>query len=151
MVENGVAAANGLLLDTEFMSVLGSGEIDLGAGTLDLTFSPRPKETRLLDLAIPVHLGGTFADPTFRPTPGGVTKKVATTLGALVNPLVLLVPVIESVRTDKNPCVEALAREAAEVDPNAEKDTGIVEGVVEGVVGGLKGLGRTLRRLGGEE
>ena len=80
---------------------------------------------------------------------------MATTLGALVNPLILLVPVIESVRTDKNPCVEALARAAAEVDPNAEKDTGIVEGVVEGVVGGvvggLKGLGRTLRRLGGEE
>ena len=159
VVENGVAAANGLLLDTEFMSVLGSGEIDLGAGTLDLTFSPRPKETRLLDLAIPVHLGGTFAEPTFLPTPGGVTKKVATTLGALVNPLVLLVPVIEGVRADKNPCVEALARAAADVDPNAEKDTGIVEGVVEGVVSGvegvvggvLKGIGGVLKRLGGEE
>ena len=151
VVENGVAAANGLLLDTEFMSVLGDGEIDLGAGTLDLTFSPRPKETRLLDLAIPVHLGGTFDEPTFLPTPGGVTKKVLTTLGALVNPLVLLVPVIESARSDKNPCVEALANAAAEVDPNAEKDPGVVGGVVEGVGGVLKGLGRTLKRLGGEE
>ena len=159
VVENGVATANGLLLDTEFMSVLGRGEIDLGAETFDLTFSPRPKETRILDLAIPVHLGGTFDAPTFLPTPGGVTKKVATTLGALVNPLVLLVPVIESATSDRNPCVEALASAAAEVDPNAEKDVGGVGGTVEGVVDGvegavggvLKGLGRTLKRLGGEE
>ncbi len=100
-IDRGVAATEGLLFDTELMSVSGNGNIDLGQERFDMVFAPRPKEPRLLDLALPVHLRGTLRDPVFEPTATGIGKKVLTTLGVLVNPLVLLVPVIEGATADK--------------------------------------------------
>ncbi len=135
-VEGGVASTEALLLDTQRMSLLGRGSLDLGKETFDMILTPRPKELRLLDLAVPVHLGGTFRDPTIEPTPAGLGKKVLTTLGALVNPLVLLVPVIEAVTAERNPCVAAMAG-----DPAQESET---QGGAVGDV--IRGIGRTIDR-----
>ena len=149
-VAQGVATSRALLLDAEFLSVSGRGSVDLGAETLNMTLTPRPKEVRLLDLAVPIAVTGPIADPKFAPTTAGTAKKVATTLGILVNPLVLLVPVIEGVTAEKNPCVAAI--EQAESNQPAENQDGAVGGVIRGIGEGIEGVGRGIGRiLGGNK
>ncbi len=139
-VEAGVANTRAMLLDAEFLSVAGRGTIDLGKELLDLTLTPRPKEVRLLDLAVPVSVTGPLNAPSALPTAGGTAKKVVTTLGIFVNPLVLLVPVIEGVTAEKNPCLAALERaKSGESQP-----TGAVEGAIRGV-------GRSIGRILGND
>lgn len=136
-IDEGIATSRAMLLDAEFLSIAGKGTIDLGEETLDLTLTPRPKEVRLLDLAVPISVTGPLHAPTALPTAGGTAKKVVTTLGIFVNPLVLLVPVIEGVTADKNPCLVAIEKaESGETQP-----TGPVEGVIRGVG---RGIGRLL-------
>lgn len=136
-VSEGVADARALLLDAEFLSVAGKGTIDLGEETLNLTLTPRPKEVRLLDLAVPVAVTGPINAPSALPTAGGTAKKVVTTLGIFVNPLVLLVPVIEGVTADKNPCLAALEQ----AESGDAKPAGAVDGAIRGVG---RGIGRIL-------
>ena len=136
-VSEGVADTRALLLDAEFLSVAGKGTIDLGEETLNLTLTPRPKEVRLLDLAVPVAVTGPINAPSALPTAGGTAKKVVTTLGIFVNPLVLLVPVIEGVTADKNPCLAALEQ----AESGDTKPAGAVGGAIRGVG---RGIGRIL-------
>jgi len=132
-IKEGVANASAMLLDTEFLSISGKGSIDLSEETLNLTLTPRPKEVRLLDLAVPVAVTGPINSPSAVPTAGGTAKKVVTTLGIFVNPLVLLVPVIEGVTAEKNPCLAALEQ----AEPGATKTTGAVGGAIRGVGRGI--------------
>lgn len=150
-VKDGVATSRALLIDAEFLSVAGRGAVDLGRETLDLTLTPRPKEVRLLDVAVPVSVTGPIRTPTVLPTAGGTAKKVATTLGIFVNPLVLLVPVIEGVAAEKNPCVAAIER-ANSGEPAKEQD-GVVGGVIRGIGEGVGDVGRGIGRIfgGGSE
>jgi uncharacterized protein involved in outer membrane biogenesis len=149
-VAKGVATSRALLLDAEYLSVSGRGSVDLGAETLNMTLTPRPKEVRLLDLAVPIAVTGPIGDPKFAPTTAGTAKKVATTLGILVNPLVLLVPVIEGVTAEKNPCLAAI--EQAESNQPAENQDGAVGGVIRGIGEGIEGVGRGIGRiLGGNK
>jgi AsmA family protein len=136
-VNEGVADARTMLLDAEFLSVAGKGTIDLGEETLNLTLTPRPKEVRLLDLAVPVAVTGPINAPNALPTAGGTAKKVVTTLGIFVNPLVLLVPVIEGVTADKNPCLAAVEQ----AESGESKPGGAVGGAIRGVG---RGIGRIL-------
>ncbi|NQV80853.1 MAG: AsmA family protein [Alphaproteobacteria bacterium] len=150
-VKQGVATSRALLLDAEFISIAGKGSIDLGRETLNLTLTPRPKEVRLLDLAVPVAVTGPFAKPKVVPTAGGTAKKVATTLGIFVNPLVLLVPVIEGVTAEKNPCLAAIER--ADSGDVSDGQNGAVGGVIRGIGEGIGGVGRGIGRVlgGGKE
>ncbi len=136
-IDAGIATSRAMLLDAEFLSIAGKGTIDLGDEMFNLTLTPRPKEVRLLDLAVPVSVTGPLHAPTALPTAGGTAKKVVTTLGIFVNPLVLLVPVIEGVTADKNPCLVAIEK----AESGEAQSTGPVEGVIRGVG---KGIGRLL-------
>lgn len=146
-VKDGVATSRAFLVDAEFLSVAGRGAVDLGRETLDLTLTPRPKEVRLLDVAVPVSVTGPIRTPTVLPTAGGTAKKVATTLGIFVNPLVLLVPVIEGVAAEKNPCVAAIER-ANSGEPDKDQN-GVVGGVIRGIGEGVGDVGRGLGRIFG--
>ena len=126
------------------MSVVGEGRIDLGTETIDMILRPRPKEPRLLDLAVPVHLTGPLRKPVSALTPTGVSRKLATTLGVLINPLLILVPIIEGAAADRNPCVSALVNvgNGAPGQAGAQAAPGIAER--------LRGIARSVdRALGG--
>ncbi len=150
-VDKGVARSTALLLDAQYLSISGQGSVNLGDETLDLTLTPRPKEVRLLDLAVPVSVKGPIADPSIAPTTAGTAKKVVTTLGALVNPLVLLVPVIEGVSAEKNPCLEALERAANGKPAQQPQEGGAVGGVIRGIGEGIEGVGRGIGRILGTD
>ena len=63
-VQDGVMTTRALVLETSDSTVTGSGTIDLGQETLDLTLLAHPKDASVLTASTPVTLTGTFRDPT---------------------------------------------------------------------------------------
>jgi AsmA family protein len=80
-IAKGVATAKTLAMDTNGATIHGSGKINLGSEKLDMKLDPAAKQTNLVQLAIPVNVGGTLASPSVTPDPAGLVKGAT---GALV-------------------------------------------------------------------
>ncbi|MGY1408636.1 AsmA family protein [Luteimonas sp. A611] len=91
-VKQGVMDSRALAFDTTDTIIVGEGQIDLGEETLDLELRPRPKDRSILALRSPLHVGGTFADPSFRPDMArlGLRGAIALALGSIAPPAALL-------------------------------------------------------------
>jgi uncharacterized protein involved in outer membrane biogenesis len=91
-VESGTMQARALAFDTSDTIIVGQGQVDLAGETLDLELRPRPKDRSILALRSPLHLGGTFANPSFRPDFArlGLRGAVALALGSIAPPAALL-------------------------------------------------------------
>ena len=91
-VQDGVMDSRALAFDTTDTIIVGQGQIDLGEETLDIELRPRPKDRSILALRSPLYLGGTFADPSFRPDFArlGLRGAVALALGSIAPPAALL-------------------------------------------------------------
>ena len=91
-VKRGVMDSRALAVDTRDTIIVGQGQVDLGEETLDLELRPRPKDRSILVLRSPLHVGGTFADPSFRPDFArlGLRGAVALALGSIAPPAALL-------------------------------------------------------------
>ena len=138
-IQNGVATSRGMLMDTSDVSMLGEGTVDLGSERLDIELIPRPKETSLISLAVPIDIGGTFKHPTVQPNKVAAAKEIAIGVASVVNPLIIIGSLVldNSGGSDKNPCVAALEGGKGGA---AKKDEG-------GIGGAVKGLGRTIDNL----
>jgi AsmA protein len=86
-----------VVLDTQVTTLLGSGNIDLAQEKLNLTFTQKTKNTSLLALRSPIHLGGNFVKPIIQVDPGRMAMRGlgALALGA-INPLLMLIPLIDA-------------------------------------------------------
>ena len=71
-VQDGVMTTRALVLETSDSTVTGSGTIDLGQETLDLTLLAHPKDASVLTASTPVAMTGTFRDPHDRRGLGGI-------------------------------------------------------------------------------
>ena len=96
-VARGVATARTLVVDTDVVIATGKGTIDLGAETFDLRFDGETKKPRLLRVWAPVTVGGALNNPSIGVDGSAIAGQVglAGILGALVNPLVALLPFID--------------------------------------------------------
>lgn len=108
-IVDGMAHSEGLLFDTDAMTVSGQGSINLANELLDLTVAPRPKDASLLSMALPLDIGGTLAHPTVTPNRGAIVKGMAGVAGAVaLGPLGALPPVVSAGGDDGNACLAAL-------------------------------------------
>jgi len=148
-IKNGIAKSTGLLFDTERISVIGDGQIDLRQEKLDLQIKPRPKDASLVSLSIDLDIGGTLASPSVKPSTASVLKGVAGLALVAVNPVAILAVTASSGSGDKNPCVAALDKASQQkADPGGapppqqkeEKPSNPVDAVTKGVGGALKSL-----------
>ncbi len=91
-VEDGLMTARALAFDTSDTIIVGKGTISLGEESLDLELRPRPKDRSILSLRSPLVIGGTFADPSFRPDMArlGLRGALALALGSIAPPAALL-------------------------------------------------------------
>lgn len=95
--EDGIFTPRAFVVDTTDTNIHVDGSIDLGDETLDLTVHPLPKDFSPLALRSPLHVRGTLKNPTIRPDRSLLIKGgIAAILGALVNPLAALLPLIET-------------------------------------------------------
>ncbi|MBB5745053.1 AsmA family protein [Brevundimonas variabilis] len=96
-VAGGVATARTLVVDTDVVIATGRGTIDLGAETFDLRFDGETKKPRLLRVWAPVTIRGALNRPNIGIEGSAIAGQVgiAGILGALINPLVALLPFID--------------------------------------------------------
>jgi uncharacterized protein involved in outer membrane biogenesis len=97
-VHNGVMQANQIVLDTGVVLVNGQGDIDLNSETINLSFTGKPKQFRLIRINAPIVVTGRLTSPAFGVKIGkaAVQAGVATALAAAVNPLLVILPFVET-------------------------------------------------------
>jgi uncharacterized protein involved in outer membrane biogenesis len=76
-IKKGLATSTGLVLDTNGASIVGNGDINLATEKLKLHLDPRAKQTNLANLAIPVNIGGTMANPSVMPDAAALAQGIA--------------------------------------------------------------------------
>ena len=108
-VANGVAGTKALVIATEDTNVMGTGNIYLGEEKLDLTVYAAPKDMSPISFRAPLHVRGTFKDPQVRPDAGVLAMKAgASVLLGLVNPVLALIPLIETGPGTNSSCGELI-------------------------------------------
>ena len=113
-VQNGVVATKSFVIDTRDTLVRVDGTIDLGAEKLKLTAYPQPKDASLLSVRSPITVTGALRDPKVRPKAGPIVGRIAAAgLLALVNPLLAVIPFVET-GTDEHANCQALLATAKE-------------------------------------
>lgn len=155
-IQDGKADITMLMLDSDQMSVLGAGNINLGNETLDISIKPLPKigldtgrlgkySLSLSELAQPFELGGTLKHPRIKMD----LSKAAWTFGKAVGGMMLFGPagiavsLISGVADDKNPC--ELAREVARTGKYPEipyDQKSLMEKTQESVQKGMNDVGK---------
>lgn len=91
-VEDGVMMARALAFDTTDTVLHGQGKLNLRDEAIDLRLIPQPKDVSPVSLRGPLHIGGTFKDPSFAPEPAPLALRgaAAAALYALAPPAALL-------------------------------------------------------------
>ncbi len=149
-IQNGLAACSALVLDTNQMSLAGTGDIDLRTERLNLSVHPSAKKglgadslgkvnLSLGELTKPFKLGGTLAHPSLAVD----TTQALTTLGKAVGGVILMGPagvlaaLASAAPGDPNACLTAVegTKKKGKVGASEkpEKEKGAAEGIREGV------------------
>jgi len=109
-VKQGLMASEVLVVDTSDTNITGNGTINLRSETLDLTLIPLPKNPSVLSLRGPLHLTGTFADPSIGLDKPTVTVRAGSALLlGIINPLAALLPLIETGPGKDSDCAQLTA------------------------------------------
>ena len=159
-IEQGIASKKVMLLDTDVATVVGEGSIDLGKETIAMTVTPSPKSVTL-NVAVPVKVGGTLANPTFRPDELATARRVGglalmlfppaalASLGSLALNAAGAVGAAGDIGAGgDHPCLDIAAGEAQPASMAAPADTEKPQakqkkdedGLLEGIGNTLKGL-----------
>lgn len=105
-VEKGIAKVENILLDTQRVTIVGSGVLDLETEALDLFIAPRPKKASFVSLANPVTVTGTLSDPEVSVTrlPRRRWLSGLGIAGSLINPAFLILVLSDPGTRVKDPC-----------------------------------------------
>ncbi len=76
-VVDGEMTTRGLAFDTTDTVIFGEGDVDLRREALDMRLLPQPKDKSPIALRVPLRIGGTFKDPSFRPEAGPLIARTA--------------------------------------------------------------------------
>jgi hypothetical protein len=88
-LHGGVAVAQTMLIDSKDLVIVGEGEIDLDAETLDLRLIPSPRGASIFSTAATVQVSGALTDPSVHIEKGSlvtstteaIVKRVASVSG----------------------------------------------------------------------
>jgi uncharacterized protein involved in outer membrane biogenesis len=91
-VRNGVLEAQNVVFDTDVVRVNGSGDIDLGPESIDLTLKGDSKRFRITHIFLPITIGGHLSSPRIGVQPVSAIAQggVAAALGFLFPPAAIL-------------------------------------------------------------
>ena len=146
-IEKGRATSRAALIDTEYSTVAAKGTADLASETLDLTVEPRAKSATL-NVAVPVHVRGTFANPEFRPEAGAVLKKLGGLAALALFPPAAIIGLGE-LGGDDNECLKSAAgpKAGAAAQPRSPAPEKAVREIGDNLKGAVKDIGQGLKGL----
>lgn len=108
-VKNGVMQSRTMLLDTDITQLNARGNINLRDETLDLTLTQKSKKLSLIALRPPIHVQGSFAKPKASVDKGTLaTRGLGAALLGAVNPLLALIPLVETGNNQNNDCARLI-------------------------------------------
>ncbi|MEO8992763.1 MAG: AsmA family protein [Nitrosospira sp.] len=120
-IRKGIMTSEAFIIDTTETNIIGEGSISLVDETVDLKISPQPKHVSILSLRTPVHIGGTFKDPTVYPDKMlAIRIGSAVLLGIFATPAAALIPLIETGPGEDTNC-RALIASVEETPPQKKK------------------------------
>ena len=119
-IDQGLAKTELFVIDTQDTVFIGDGRIDMAKEHLDITIHPRPKDQSILALRSPLHIEGSFKEPSAGVKPGPLAAKSAAAVAlGLVNPLLAIVPLIETGPGENSDCGEFSRRVRQSPQKNA--------------------------------
>ncbi|GEM_PF-1423919 len=119
-VENGVAKADPLFLDTARLKVVGDGKVNLARQTIDLTLEPEAKGAAFLDIATAVNVKGPLTSPDIGPSTFSLLEKIGGLALGAINPAFLAFSMTDLGLTNNHPCAKFF-NEDGQAAPAAEK------------------------------
>ena len=110
-IRNGDATTRPSLIDTDINVITLDGNADFKDEKMAFKITPLPKHKSIVVLRTPFYVDGTFANPKVKPDYGTLALRGggAVALG-LVNPLLALLPLIETGPGEDTNCAALLAR-----------------------------------------
>lgn len=120
-VDDGVATLGLFVFDTDESNIGGSGTINLGAEKLDITLEPRSKKAGILSLRGPVHIRGTFRDADIALSSQTIGRGASAVALGLLNPLLALIPLIETGPGQNADCQAVLTSVSGAVKQSGKK------------------------------
>lgn len=133
-IKDGLAESQVLVIDTNRMTVVGEGNINLKTEELDLGVKPDPKEglgagkvatinVSLSEFAKPFRLKGTLANPSLGIDPTKTALTFGKTLGgiALFGPVGLATSLVSGKFGENHPCAQALTTLGKKEKAKSEK------------------------------
>ena len=118
-VKGGVGTMQTFVFDTDESRIDGEGTVRLGAERLDITLTPLSKKRGILSLRGPVRIYGTFRNADFAVSSQTILRGVGAVALGLVNPLLALIPLLET-----GPGEDANCRQVLAEIPGAIKQSG---------------------------
>jgi uncharacterized protein involved in outer membrane biogenesis len=82
-IAKGLATSKVLVVDTNGATIVGDGKVMLDSEKLDMHLDPTAKQANLVNLAIPVNVGGTLASPSVLPDPTALAKNATGALAGV--------------------------------------------------------------------
>jgi hypothetical protein len=116
-LEQGVATARPIVIDTVDSKITVDGQINLRDETLDIFIEALPKDPSLFSANQPIHVDGPLLSPSVNPAPGRTESEA---LGWLLAPLAAVLPFFDVGGEEDSPCgsLIAEAKEAAAAQPD---------------------------------
>ncbi|HEU4854726.1 MAG TPA: AsmA family protein [Nitrosospira sp.] len=109
-IKKGIMTTETFIIDTADTNIIGEGQISLVDETIEMKISPQPKDFSIVSLRSPVHIGGTFKDPTVYPDKMlAIRIGAAVVLGIFATPAAALIPLIETGPGEDNDCKALIA------------------------------------------
>ena len=96
VVKNGIGTIGTFVFDTEESSITGGGTVDLKSERIDVTLRPEAKKPGLLSIRGPIHIQGRFHDVDFAVAPQSIARGLGAIALGIVNPILALLPLIET-------------------------------------------------------
>lgn len=128
-VRNGVGQLSTFVFDTEESRITATGGVDFRNERLDVTLRPEAKKPGLLSIRGPIHLRGTFRDPDLMVAPQSIARGLGAIALGVVNPILALLPLIETgpgedtnCRAVLEPVKGAVRQSGKSVDDAPKKD-----------------------------
>ena len=120
-VKKGQGTMQVFVLDTDESRIDGSGSLNLATEQLDITLNPQPKKPGILSFRGPVHIYGTFRDVDFGVSSQTVGRGIGAVALGLLNPLLALIPLIETGPGHNADCQAVLAPISGAVKQSGKK------------------------------
>jgi uncharacterized protein involved in outer membrane biogenesis len=140
-IVNGLATSKAMLFDTDYVTIAGTGTVNLASEAIKLDIDPRSKSATV-SAAVPVEIRGTLGKPEFGANKLAAARKVAGILGGIAFPPALIVGLVDTGTGEPTPCAGGGKKAVQKTAPATSTDpvSGALKRIEKGLGGALKGL-----------